>query len=313
MVACVFGWALFLVSLGASAQAKPTAKELKVGVYVDMINASSNYLFENYDRYTKRVKDLQKGPTCQESGPQSWISGMGPSSIGRYAGYRKALAKQPKLEADPAALEMLEALEALYKPENEASEYFFKSKFKEDQCKRGVELHAVLMANWTRYMRAERVVRAFLDKYTDERDQTELTSVQKKYGKALRYYHRKIMVDAKALIRVADAKELDLSAVRARLAVFEPTLNETKAIVEKEKKGKNSDALYQGGYQQMVTYAGQLQDAVNEVIRVAENEAKDPKSAARTNSRPTAMKNLITAYNSLVDQSNKTLYSKTMK
>ena len=42
-------------------------------------------------------------------------------------------------------------------------------------------------------------------------------------------------------------------------------------------------------------------------------EAKDAKAAARTNSRPTAMKNLITAYNSLVDQSNKTLYSKTMK
>ena len=35
-----------------------------------------------------------------------------------------------------------------------------------------------------------------------------------------------------------------------------------------------------GGYQQMVSYAGSLKDAVNEVIRVVDAEAKDPKAAA---------------------------------
>jgi hypothetical protein len=299
--------------VSARAEGKPSPKDIKVGVYVEMINASSNYLFENYDRYSKRVVDLQKGPTCQELGPQSWLSGMGPSSVERYAGYRKALAKKPKLDADPAALEMLEALEALYKPENEASEYYFQSKFKQDKCKRGVELHAVLMAGWTKYMRAERTVRAFLDKYTDERDVTELAQVQKKYGKGLRYYHRKLMVDAKALIRIADSRQLDLEQVRARLAAFEPTLNEANALLDKEKKGKNSDALYQGGYQHMVGRADQLKKSVDVVIRVVETETKDPKAAARSNSRPTAMKNLITAYNDLVDQSNKVLYTKNMK
>lgn len=308
------GLALTLGSASASAEGKPTPKEQKISVYVDMINHSSNYLFENYDRYTKRVVDLKKGPTCQELGPQSWISGMGPSGPERYAGYKKALAKQPKLEADPAALEMLAALEALYKPENEASEYFFKSKFKEDKCKRGGELHVVLMENWTKYMRAEQTVRAFLDKYGDERDTTELGKAQKKYGKALRYYHQKLMIDAKSLIRVANDKRFDVEAVRARAAAFEPTLNEAKAVVEKEKKNKkNSDALYQGGYEQMIYYAGNLQQAVAEVLRVVDAEAKDPKAAARSNSRPQAMKNLITAYNGLVDQSNKTMYTKNMK
>jgi hypothetical protein len=309
----LLGLSLTLGAASASAQSKPTPKEQKISTYVDMINKSSNYLFENYDRYSKRVVDLKKGPTCKELGPQSWISGMGPSSPERYAGYRKALAKQPKLASDAAALEMLEALEALYKPENEASEYFFQSKFKQDNCKRGGELHAVLMANWTKYMRAEQVVRAFLDKYGDERDTTELDKAQKKYGKALHYYHQKIMIDAKALIRVANDKQFDVEAVRARAAAFAPTLAEAKAIVEKEKKGKNAEALYQGGYEQMLYYAGNLQQSVNEVLRVVDEEAKDPKAAARTNARPQAMKNMITAYNGLVDQSNKTLYSKNMK
>jgi hypothetical protein len=101
--------------------------------------------------------------------------------------------------------------------------------------------------------------------------------------------------------------------VRTLLAAFEPTLNEAKAVVEKEKKGKNADALYQGGYEQMVSYAGNLKQAVDEVIRVVEAEAKDRKAAARSNSRPTAMKNLITSYNGLVEQSNKVMYSKSMK
>ena len=84
------------------------------------------------------------------------------------------------------------------------------------------------------------------------------------------------MVDDKALISVADEKSPDLAAVREKLAPFEATLNEAKALDEKERKGKLGDALYQGGYEQMLTHAGWLRDATNELIRVAENEARDP-------------------------------------
>ncbi|MFZ5892581.1 MAG: DUF3829 domain-containing protein [Myxococcota bacterium] len=292
---------------------KPTPKEERVSLYIQIINSESEHVFSNYDRYTKRLKDPQKGPTCTETGPQSWISSMGPSAPDRYKGWRKALSKKPKVEMDETAGEMLDALEALYEPGNEASEYFFKSKFKQDSCKRAGELHGVLMSGWTKYMRAEQAMRVFLDKYTDERDQKELVDTQKKYGKAFHYYHRKLMVDAKALIRVADRQDPDLAAVREKLAVFEPTLNEAKALDEKERKGKLRDALYQGGYEQMLTHAGWFRDATNEVIRVVENEAKDPKAASRTNARPTAMKNLINSYNGLVEQSNKVMYSKAMK
>jgi hypothetical protein len=301
---------------GATARAagnKPTPTEAKVSTYIEIINSESEHVFSNYDRYTKRLKDVEKGPTCTELGPQSWISGMGPSAPERYAGFRKGIAKKPKLDMDETVTSMLDAVEALYKPENEASEYYFQSKFKQDNCKRGQELHKELMAGWTKYMRAEQTLRAYLDKYTDERDQKELGETQKKYGKAFHYYHRKLMVDAKALIRVADAKNPDLAAVRERLAPFEATLNEAKALDEKERKGKLGDALYQGGYEQMLTHAGWLRDATNELIRVAENEAKDPKAASRTNARPTAMKNLVNSYNGLVDQSNKVMYSKAMK
>lgn len=319
------GWLRFvsvaaLVSVpvfsGATANAagnKPSPSEAKVSTYIEIINSESEHVFSNYDRYTKRLKDVEKGPTCTELGPQSWVSGMGPSAPERYAAWRKALGKKPKLEMDETVTSMLDAVEALYKPENEASEYYFQSKFKQDSCKRGQELHKDLMAGWTKYMRAEQALRVYLDKFTDERDQKELVDTQKKYGKAFHYYHRKLMIDAKALIRVADVKNPDLNAVREKLAAFEATLNEAKALDEKERKGKLGDALYQGGFEQMLTHAGWFKDATAELLRVADNEAKDPKAATRSNARPNAMKNLVSSYNGLVDQSNKVMYSKAMK
>lgn len=304
--------ALLLVGSKANAANKPTTKEAKVGVIIDMINVESNHLIRNYEDYTKRVKDLDKGPTCQESGSQSWLSSMGEVPE-RVAAYRKGLAKPPKLEVDASTLEMVDALAALYKPVQEASDYYFSGKFRKDNCKRGQELHPVLMANWVKYMKAERVVRAFLDKYTGERDAADLVVVQKKYGKALHYYQQKLMIDAKALIRVSNVKQPDLTQVRPRLAGFETTISEANALVEKAKKGKDADALYQGGYEQLLTKAGWFKDAVARVIEVLDNEAKDPKAAARTNSHANAMENLVTAYNDLVEQSNQTMYSKTMK
>lgn len=307
---------VLLVVTSASQAATPaqTPKQAKVSAYIEIINQESNHLLANYDGYTKRVKDLQAGPTCKETGgSQSWLSSMGPSAPERVAKYKKLLAKAPKLEADAAALEMVDALDGLYKPVAEASDYYFLSKFKKDDCKRGLELHPLLMAGWTKYIKAEQVVRAFLDKYTDERDAAELKDLQKKYGKALRYYHRKLMVDAKALIRVSDAAPPDPGLIRPVLATFTTTFDEATAVVNKEKKGKNANALYQGGYEQMLKNGGWFKDAVNEVLRVVDNEAKDPKAAARTSNRATAMKNLLTGYNGLVEQSNQTMYSKTMK
>jgi hypothetical protein len=293
--------------------AKQTPKEAKVAVYIDMINSESNHLLENYEGYVHRVKDLEKGPTCKELGSQQWLSSMGPSAPDRVLAYRKGLAKLPKLEVDAAATQMVDALDALYKPVAEASDYYFMSKFNKDNCKRGDELHPILMSGWTKYIQAEHLVRAFLDKYTDERDTAELNLVQKKFGKALHYYQQKLMIDAKALIRVSNVKQPDPTVVGPRLATFATTLSEANAVVDKAKKGKDADALYQGGYEQLLTKAGWLKDASDRVVVVVGNEAKDPKAAASTNSRPNAMENLITAYNDLIEQSNQTMYSKTMK
>ena len=316
------GWLALALTLclGATnaraAGPQQSPKEAKVSVYIAMINSESAHVFGNYAKYTKVITDADKGPTCKELQLQHVVSGMGDSAPERYEGWKKALAKGPKLDVDAAAQEMLAASQALYKPENEASQYYFKSQYRDDACKRGTELHAQLLPNWLRFMKAEREIRAFLDKYTDERDATELTKTEKKYGKGLHYYHNKLMMDGKALIRLTDKDPLDPTEIRTRLEAFEPVIADAKAVAEKagKKDKRTADAIYQGGYSQLLSRSERFRDALKEMLRVVDEEAKDPKAAQRMPTRrENASKNLVGAYNSLVQQSNSTMYSQSMK
>jgi len=292
----------------------PTAKEAKINAIIAMINSESNHVYKNYSTYKKIVVD-PRGPTCKELDLQRLVSGMGDSAPERYAGYRKSFKKAPKLEIDEQALAMVAASEELYEPENEASSYYFKREYTKDDCKRGVELHSQLMGGWTKFIEAERNVRAFIDKYTDERDTAELAKTQKKYGKGLHFYHSKLMMDAKALVRLTDASPLDAAKMKTQLDAYDVVVGEAQALVKKEKEAKkNADAIYQGGYQQFVDRASRYKDSIKELLRVLDEEAKDPKAAkTMPDRRKRSYENLVNSYNGLVDQSNRVMYSKTMK
>ncbi len=136
------------MSLGAQAWAKPSAKDTKVNAYVDLINAWSNHVFEHRDDYAKWVADMKTGPTCKERNISS-MGGIGDSAKDDFKAYRKAIAKAPKLEADEAAVEMVSALEELFKVQNEAAEYY-RGKYRQDGCKRGKELHPLLVTAWNK-------------------------------------------------------------------------------------------------------------------------------------------------------------------
>ena len=308
-------WALVSVpgaSLAAGKQQSP--KEAKVSVYISIINSQSQYVFKSYSSYTKQVADVNKGPTCNEIDPARLSPGsMSSSALDDYKSWKKALAKAPKLESDAAALDMVDALEQLYGPENEASEYYYQRKYKADACKRGIELHPLLMAGWTKYMKAEDTLRVFLDKYTDERDTAELVKTEKQYGKGLHYHQSKLMLQAKALVHLTD-KPLDLATLKEQMALFEPLVTSAKELVAKEKKGKNAEGIYHGGYEQFVSAASQYGDTVKRLVNVLEEERADPKSAAKQPQRlQDSVKSSISAFNRLVDQSNKVMYTKAMK
>jgi hypothetical protein len=319
-----------VLGLASHAWAKPSAKDVKVNAYVEIINAWSNHVYDNRDRYAKWVADMQAGPTCKERDISS-PSSIGESARDDFKAYRKAIAKAPKLEADEAALQMVTALEELMKPVSEASVYYHGNKYRQDGCKRGKELHPIILAGWSKFIQGDRAVRAFVEKYNDERQATELADAAKKYGKKLHYHHLKLAMDGKALVRAVDVVRAtpkpDLLPLRGVLATFQQTLTDTKALVDKEKGGKNADALYQGGYEQMVKTAESYKEAVDQLIKAIEAEAKAPpkpapKSTSKTPPKPQATSpgereragaQVIDAYNRMVDEANKTTFSTGMK
>jgi hypothetical protein len=306
LLSLVLGLTLSTTLTRSAGAAKPSAKEAKVDIYIEMLNSEANFVFDNRATYAKWV-DMKAGPTCNEIGLRQ-PSQVGDSAPDRYAHYRKELAKKPKLDADDAAIQMVEALEQLRAPINEASDYYFNHKYRQDACKRGKELHPMLLAGWQKFAQGEEVVRGFVEKFTDDRDANLLTEDMKKYGKGFHWTQRKLIVDGKALVRAVEAKK----PTKDLLATFVQTLTDGNALVVKEKGGKLADVLYQGGYEQLLSRGGWFKDSVEQLQRELDKEAADPKTDNSDN-RKRAFKQVIDSYNQMVEQSNDTMYSRGMK
>jgi len=312
----VAGIALSMLALVASpAFAKPDAKQAKINVLVDVLNAWSGYVYDNSSSYTK-VVDPTKGPTCKESNLR------GPSAIGdtalktTFPAYKKALAKAPKLAIDAAAMKMVDTLIALSAPTNEASEYYYKRKFKDDDCKRGQELHVQLLPLWQDFITAERDVRAFIVTYNDELQVKSLAATKKKYGEKLRYHYEKSLADGKLLIREIDAQLAaetpDGAAISARLDAFAATIEMTQTLSEKERPNRKIyDVLYQGGYTQFVSRGINFRDSSKRLVETLAKPDKKPKQQASELER--AQKQTLVDYNGMVDAANKVQLSAKIK
>ncbi len=303
--------ALALVSSAGVAHAKPDPKQAKVNVYIDVLNAWSGYVYKQRDDYFAWV-DRAKGPDCKAS------KARGPSAIGdtardqTFPGYLKALKKGPKLPADEAAVKMVTTLQALWQPTADASEYYFKRQWKDDDCQKGKALHETLTTLWDDYLAAEREVRAFVVAYNDERQVAELATTAKKYGKKLRFHFLQTSHDAKVLIRTIDAATekapYDTAAIADKLAVFSAILDATGALAEGQRGNRKVyEVLYQGGYTQFVTHAAWYRDAVKGLLEVLADPKAKPERLGKAHDET------IRAYNAMVDAGNKVQLTKSIK
>src|SRR5262245_47644780 len=156
---------------GAPAAKLPPAPDAKtnakVNAYIEMMNRESSRLLEERARWLSEV-DPKVGPTCKEQ--NLGLNGIDSGAQARYAGYKKTALAKPKLEVDDAALKMIEALEALRTPAEKDVFTFSNPNLKAEKCKRSKELFPVLLSNWDQYAQGNDVMRAFVDKFTDERD-----------------------------------------------------------------------------------------------------------------------------------------------
>ncbi len=223
-----------------------------------------------------------------------------------------ALAK-PKLEVDDAALKMVEALEALRKPAEQDSRTFSSPDLKTERCKRAKELFPVLSANWDQYAQGHDVMRAFVDKFTDERDQREIETTAKKYGKRYRYHFALIVNDSKALLRTiaAEAHKPDPSSapISEKLTSFTALIDESKQMLDADATAKKGQS-YPPGFSLLLSDSmPRFQKAVARYIATLDNKA----ARNRTAQAKSDWNYVIDCYNKVVDQMNGVAFDKNQK
>lgn len=298
----------------AHAADKPDAKGAKMGLYIRMINAWVNKVDDQRTRYFQTV-DQQTGITCKEKGLRLLqVAPVGTASedlsVKDLPKFRDALKKGPKLDTDVAAKQMIDSVALIFAVDNN---YFYNSKFLGDDCKRGKEINAMLLETWPKFFKAQQEVRAAVEKYTDDQELVKLAEDEKKYGKgSFHWYERKLLLDAKTLIKAVDAAAReplgDPAPLHATAAALQKTHDELKPLFQKFAARDDAGDLSAWSY--LLVYA-------NDLARETESRAKrmgDEVKKQKIN--PYAKKEiekLIKQYNDMVGAANRLTFSKAMK
>ena len=315
-------WAFAAAAAGpalAGSTPQPDLRQVKVNVYVDLLNTWSPAIRGARKQYANWVTSLETGPTCKERGIRPFGS-FGDTMVKNLETAAAAIAKKPALPADAAATKMVDASRALVEPTREADTYYARG-YREDGCKRGQELHPLLVAGWRAYFAAEAEVRAFVVAYNDELDAKLLTSTRTKYGEGFRYYLELQLGNSKALIREINTQfegdTPDVAAVTKRAVALGETLDAVEATVAKAKATPASkkvfDELYQGGYQRTIQASRNLHRTVAPLLAAVAAAGKPGAGRSEASQIETQLKNAFAEYNQMIGTLNKVKLSANVK
>jgi Protein of unknown function (DUF3829) len=327
----VFGWTLGGLALTAPALGAPPAlgnkgapavklgappdmkTEAKVNGYITLMNAESGPLFEERANWVSKLADSKAGPTCKEPSPVSLLRGVDNSSLETYAGYKKQLLLAPKLPSDEAALVMVEALQDLVKPSMDAAPYFTNPTLSKDRCAKSKALHPIVMADWDKYIAAHERLRAFVDKFTDDRDLRELQTTEKKYGKKYRWEFARLVLGAKNLIRTISVQthkpDPDTAPIKDSLLAFSQVVDESKSLMNNDPAAKTGEP-YPPGFS--LTILDSTPIFVHEVQRYIDT-AENKTAKNRIPALKGEWDNVVSNYNKMIEQMNGVMFDSKQK
>lgn len=200
----------------------------KTNLYVKALNAASN-VRRSYDRYDSWV-DVQKGPI----GKERLIYGLYTINTSPVNDMVEAATRGPTLKPalpaiDDAVAKLAGATKTLVPLIKAASDYYEQEDYKDDNAKRGQELHAQMMPLFEQVFAAEAALRRGLDSIKGEVDRRQLVEIEKTSGRNYEWHLRNFMINAKALVDLlpesADAPMIDAAAYKSRYANLEAAYN----------------------------------------------------------------------------------------
>lgn len=181
----------------------------KLDPYITCINTVFRGVNNSRNRYLSWIKDTKVGPTCKERNIYA------PYRLLRTANCTTALERanklMPKMPAlESAATELAKAIRKLEPLIKEANRYYSGKSYQADSCKKGQALHPRLMAGFAIYAKTRSKMSAVVNTHNQKVLRELLVSIEKKFGKNHpRYFHRKVSLDARAVLTLMRAQTFD--------------------------------------------------------------------------------------------------------
>jgi len=293
--------------------AKPDPEQEKINTYVELLNKWAPIVFKQFDSYRDKI-DLEAGPNCAALKTEPRLSRTSADVVKSLEKYVKATKAKPKLEVDAAVLRMVDAIIAQVEPSTEASEYYFQRTFEDDDCKRGKELHPVLVANWKQFIAAERELRAFIVAYNDKLAVESIAATKKKYGTKFRFHFEQLLLDGKALVREVDSQAAqarpDVAAVRARVETYAATLEAVETLYADAKGDKKlHEDLRRGGYELFLWRCKSVASSSKALVELLDK----PASKNTQQQLERKYNEVFRVYNDMIGAANKTRFSNRVK
>ncbi|MCA9672128.1 MAG: YiiG family protein [Myxococcales bacterium] len=183
------------------------------GLIRDCINRFGSRVLDSRNYYLRRL-DPKVGPSgkyCSSRYLYTPYTISDPSSCANAV--RKAIASPPKIASlEKAAAGYIAALQILHPILKKASRYYGQGDYKDDKCAQGMDMHTKLLAGWSQFAEHNAKLRAEISRITDELSKRDLQRIVRRFGKGLRYYKKKVMIEAKStlqIIRLDAKKEMD--------------------------------------------------------------------------------------------------------
>jgi hypothetical protein len=286
----------------------------KNSAYVKCLNAFSDDVFRGRRDW---LQTFPKGPTPKQASAGTTLYGPAVLDDPKECreGIKAAKAFQPSLPALEAAGEAYVAVLAEIHPITvRLQEYFKQGDYKDDNLALAIEMHPKLVAAWEKFVPAEQALSEEVDKVEDKINAGALDEIAKKEGKGFRWHHRRMLINAKAILPLASAAKTpvdikDPAALQAAITAFDTAATELLAYYTKnkesiEKKHISYDTWVSGKIKEFLKASKELMRR-NRDKRALTSSELDSIKWNRADSIEGHPAQVIKAYNELIQASNR--------
>jgi len=281
----------------------------KLNKYIPCFNRASKSVLSSRRRYLSWV-DPEKGP----QGNERLVYGLYKLNSSGVDACKKGIDQGKELEPELDDLEKQakkykKALEKVEPVVAKAHKYYDRDDYKGDKMAQGKALHKELVAAFTAFVDADNALRKAFAKHKRGMAERELKRIKKHEGKSLHWHARKLIIEGKALIEVADVaadEELDQKKLKKALDDYEEAQEKLAKYAKKHKAEVDKVGLFSNFVDSTEAY---LKAAKSFQRRVRDKQPFSRGEQTLINAGNAKMveghsAHMVDKYNTLIDRSN---------